>query len=102
MRSLLLPTTPAIFPTTQKHFDWAVHVVCIPTLVEIAISLGTVKLVFRKLHPISDISTNYFSRLGLTVVCVFNSSEYVQYFVRTTLYVHNAAKFYCFIWLVLN
>ena len=23
MRSLLLPTTPAILPTTQKHFDWA-------------------------------------------------------------------------------
>ena len=25
MRSLLLPTTPAILPTTQKHFDWAVY-----------------------------------------------------------------------------
>ena len=25
MRSLLLPTTPAILPTTQKHFDWAVN-----------------------------------------------------------------------------
>ena len=23
LRSLLLPTTPAILPTTQKHFDWA-------------------------------------------------------------------------------
>jgi len=21
----LLPTTPAIFPTSQKHFDWAVN-----------------------------------------------------------------------------